>query len=60
MYHISAGKKSIMMNIPVNFRAETGMLPIFLPQEAGTVKKKKRTLAGMNSILYNLVMTKYH
>ena len=57
MYHISAGKKSIIMHIPVNFRTETDMLPIFLPREAGTVKKKEKIPAGKNSILYNLILT---
>ena len=58
MYHRSAGKKSTILSIPGNSRAETELLPFFLPQAAGPVKKKEEILVEMNSILYNIILMK--
>ncbi len=41
MYHRSAGKKSTILSIPGNSRVETELLPFFLPQAAGPVKKER-------------------
>ena len=58
MYHRSAGEKSIILNISGNPRAETDMFSFFFPQGAVRPEKKENILAGRNSILYNVVLTK--